>query len=58
MKPSPAASFLSISLLSLTSCRAQELQKRALVAPPSLDNGWTYQGCYMYGVFLSPLGKL
>ncbi|KAH0528699.1 hypothetical protein TsFJ059_003525 [Trichoderma semiorbis] len=47
MKPSPAASFLSISLLSLTSCRAQELQKRALVAPPSLDNGWTYQGCYI-----------
>ncbi|KAH0499309.1 hypothetical protein TgHK011_006512 [Trichoderma gracile] len=47
MKPSPAASFLSVSLLSLTSCHAQLLQKRDLAAPPSLDNGWTYQGCFI-----------
>jgi hypothetical protein len=57
MKPSPVASLLSVSLLSLTSCHAQLLQKRDLAAPPSLDNGWTYQGCFMYGVFLSLLGK-
>ncbi|PTB46771.1 uncharacterized protein TrAFT101_003787 [Trichoderma asperellum] len=47
MKPSPAASLLSISLLSLKPCHAQILQKRDLVAPASFDNGWTYQGCFI-----------
>jgi hypothetical protein len=58
MKPFPAASLLSISLLSLSPCHAQRFQKRALVAPASFDNGWTYQGCYMYGVFLLLLANL
>ncbi|KAM0253586.1 hypothetical protein ACHAQJ_007214 [Trichoderma viride] len=47
MKPFPAASLLSITLLSLTPCHGQRLRKRDLIAPASFDNGWTYQGCYI-----------
>ncbi|PHH91458.1 hypothetical protein CDD83_359 [Cordyceps sp. RAO-2017] len=41
-------SLISILIFySLTPCEAGSLRRRDAVAPPSFDNGWKYQGCYV-----------
>ncbi len=49
MRTSPAASLLPLALLSASGlAQANSIGKRALEAPLQFDNGWQYQGCYMY----------
>lgn len=45
-----ASNLLLLIFLSLVCSlsNADSLQKRVLEAPLELDNGWEYQGCYVY----------
>lgn len=49
MRTSSATSLLPLALLSASGfVQASSIGKRDLVAPPEFENGWQYQGCYMY----------
>jgi hypothetical protein len=47
--PRSFASLFALVLCNINSSHAASLQQRALGPPPSeFENGWAYQGCYMY----------